>query len=202
MAAKYRTAGSGSSSWIAEGGAHLPSYPNAAAFGVAEQDQICGNMLSLQPGGVCSVLRVVDGSANVLLEIEYDDYRNAWSLAWSLRDDQGVEAVLGQGLEPPVEIAALTANPRLPDGGNGFSLASNGVTVLCPDAAVGSRGIVNGMVYTKVDETQLRTRAGDELQWDSLERVCTSGVANMSQLFYDTAFNSPLDLGIHQMCFI
>lgn len=170
----------------------FPSYPNATAFGVAEQDQICSNILSLQPEGVCSVLRVLSGSAVVLLEISYDDYRDAWSLALRLRDGQGVDETLAQGLQPPVEIAAMTVNPRLPDAENGFSLLSNGVTVACPDATVGSRGIVNGIVYTKVDEAQLRARVADELRWRSLENVCTTGVGNMSRLFDSTAFNRPI----------
>lgn len=157
----------------------FPSNPSA--FGTAaEQDQICENMLSLQPGGLCSLLHANE------LEVSYDDYRDAWSLAWKLRD------IVAQGLDPPAEIVALSLSPPLPNAANGFSLESNGVTVSCPKAAVGSTGIVNGTVYTKVDESQLRARASDEMRWGSLERICTSGIENMSRLFYNTAFNRPI----------
>ena len=68
-----------------------------------------------------------------------------------------------------------------------FYLDRNGITVLCPDAPVGSSGEVNGVMYTKVDEVELRALANDDTRWASLPTVCTSGIADMSALFYDKA---------------
>uniref|UniRef100_A0A7S3UFP6 BspA family leucine-rich repeat surface protein n=1 Tax=Picocystis salinarum TaxID=88271 RepID=A0A7S3UFP6_9CHLO len=56
-----------------------------------------------------------------------------------------------------------------------FFLASNGVTVLCPDAAVGESGEVNGVVYTK--------RTKGLITDENAATTCTSGITDMSQLF-------------------
>ena len=66
-----------------------------------------------------------------------------------------------------------------------FYLHPNGVTILCPNAAVGAIGTVNGVEYEKVNFNrleQLRNAAsgGNNPQ---LEFVCTSGVIFMKDLF-------------------
>ena len=66
-----------------------------------------------------------------------------------------------------------------------FTLHPNGVTILCPNAAVGAIGTVNGVQYEKVNFNrleQLRNAAsgGNNPQ---LEFVCTSGVIFMKDLF-------------------
>ena len=66
-----------------------------------------------------------------------------------------------------------------------FYLHPNGVTILCPNAAVGAIGTVNGVQYEKVNFNrleQLRNAAsgGNNPQ---LEFVCTSGVIFMKDLF-------------------
>ncbi|MDG1327167.1 MAG: hypothetical protein P8P41_01840, partial [Flavobacteriaceae bacterium] len=38
-----------------------------------------------------------------------------------------------------------------------FYLNSNGVTCMCPDAAVGDTGVVNGITYTKRTRGQITT---------------------------------------------
>ena len=56
-----------------------------------------------------------------------------------------------------------------------FSLHANGVTVLCPNAAVGETGVVNSTTYTK------RTR--DQITVENASTTCTSGITDMSSMF-------------------
>jgi len=66
-----------------------------------------------------------------------------------------------------------------------FYLHTNGVTVLCPDAAVGDSGEVNGVVYTK------RTR--DQITVANAATTCTSGITDMNNIYiYETAFNADI----------
>ena len=64
-----------------------------------------------------------------------------------------------------------------------FYLAPNGVTVLCPDAKVGDTGVIGGVTYTKRDRAGLRALAG-LVNEGALVTSCTSGVTDMSELFY------------------
>ena len=70
-----------------------------------------------------------------------------------------------------------------------FRLADNNVTVVCPEAKVGESGMVGGIVYTKRDRNGLLklmndTNMNNRLDTESmLASSCTTGVANMSQLF-------------------
>ena len=65
-----------------------------------------------------------------------------------------------------------------------FYLADNGVTVLCPAAAVGDTGVVDGVTYTKRDRAALdalvTATPTDEVE---LARSCTTGVTDLSELF-------------------
>ena len=65
-----------------------------------------------------------------------------------------------------------------------FYLADNGVTVLCPAAAVGDTGVVDGVTYTKRDRAALNVLVTasptDEVE---LARSCTTGVTDLSELF-------------------
>eukprot|EP00889_Picochlorum_renovo_P006773 jgi/Picre1/33803/NNA_001282.t1 len=93
----------------------FPGYRDAAAFGQQDREQVCANVLSLQPGGTCTVLRVVNGSAIVFIQVEDDDYRNTWSLTETLaQNDTEVTAALTSGLEGSVEIADIQTEPPLP----------------------------------------------------------------------------------------
>ena len=59
-----------------------------------------------------------------------------------------------------------------------FSLDANGITVRCPDAAIGATGEVQGTTYTK------RTR--DQITDENAATTCTSGITDMSELFAGT----------------
>ena len=72
--------------------------------------------------------------------------------------------------------------PSLPDSCIGFTIAANGVTVLCRDARVGDVGVVNGVTYTKRDRKGLLALVGTSNEGD-LAKSCTSGVTDMSAVF-------------------
>ena len=89
--------------------------------------------------------------------------------------NDGIE--LGTSVSSPwVEVPSL------------FLLADNGITITCKDASPGDTGVVGGVTYTTVDETTLRSIANDATRWDELQNVCTSGITNMSEMFYDPNF--------------
>lgn len=67
----------------------------------------------------------------------------------------------------------------------GFYLARNGVTVMCPLAPFGESGTINGVTYTK--------RNVHEITPDNAATTCTSGIVSMSSLFIDNAsFNADI----------
>ena len=66
-----------------------------------------------------------------------------------------------------------------------FYLAPNGVTCMCPNAAVGASGDPgNGVVYTK--------RTAAEILPQNAATTCTSGITDMSWLFYESNFNGDI----------
>jgi len=78
-----------------------------------------------------------------------------------------------------------------PTGSNGgtpqapFYLSSNGVTVMCPEAAVGDSGVVGGVTYTKLER--------GEITPENAATTCTSGITDMSGMFGNaSAFNEPI----------
>eukprot|EP00204_Picochlorum_oklahomense_P004416 CAMPEP_0118797940 /NCGR_PEP_ID=MMETSP1161-20130426/399_1 /TAXON_ID=249345 /ORGANISM="Picochlorum oklahomensis, Strain CCMP2329" /LENGTH=273 /DNA_ID=CAMNT_0006725185 /DNA_START=145 /DNA_END=966 /DNA_ORIENTATION=- len=75
-----------------------------------------------------------------------------------------------------------------------FSLAANGITVLCEDTRVGDESApIGGVRYTKRDEKGLRYLASRRELWPELSRTCTSGITDLSKLFWNAdAFNEPI----------
>ena len=65
-----------------------------------------------------------------------------------------------------------------------FYLHENGVTCMCPNAAVGETGTINGVVYTKRTRNQI-TRV-------NASTTCTSGITDMYYLFKDATFNGDI----------
>lgn len=71
-----------------------------------------------------------------------------------------------------------------------FFLAENGITISCPDAAVGETGIVNGVEYEAVDRALLIQRRDEGAD---LTRLCTTPVTDMSSMFFSaTTFNEDI----------
>jgi surface protein len=62
-----------------------------------------------------------------------------------------------------------------------YYLAPNGVTVMCPGVAVGDTFDINGVTYTKVDSTTLKSLAKNSSP--QLTFSCTTGITSMSYLF-------------------
>ena len=54
-------------------------------------------------------------------------------------------------------------------------LDSNGITIKCPNAAIGYTGVINGVTYTVVDNTTIRTEIAN-----SNCNLCTTLVTNMA----------------------
>jgi len=71
-----------------------------------------------------------------------------------------------------------------------FYLAPNGVTVMCPNAAMGEMGVVNGIPYTKRDRASLLALIANNQNDPEIARTCTSGITDISELFENrTNFN-------------
>ena len=71
-------------------------------------------------------------------------------------------------------------------------LDSNGITIKCPNAAIGYTGVINGVTYTVVDNTTISTEIAN-----GNCNLCTTLVTNMtgdsntnSNFFNDESFNS------------
>ena len=66
-----------------------------------------------------------------------------------------------------------------------FYRAENGVTIKCDDASIGESGEVDGVEYTKRERVDITP--------DNASTTCTSGIADMSNLFRDEAsFNEDI----------
>ena len=66
-----------------------------------------------------------------------------------------------------------------------FFLSSNGVTIICAGAEFGESGIVDGVRYTKRDKQEITIR--------NASTSCTSGVTELSYLFYSLdSFNEDI----------
>lgn len=70
-----------------------------------------------------------------------------------------------------------------------FYLASNGITVMCPNTSAGDKGFINGTEYESVDRKLLIQRRDEGAD---LSKVCTSLVSNMSTLFSHSEFNQDI----------
>ena len=65
---------------------------------------------------------------------------------------------------------------------NLFTLHSDGITVLCPDAMVDDTGEIQGVVYTKRDRSGLESLIQNR-DWNAIRTSCTSGIQDMVSYF-------------------
>ena len=63
---------------------------------------------------------------------------------------------------------------------------------MCPSAQNLATGVVNGVVYTKRNRDQISALLNANLP--GLDTTCTSGITDMSQLFFsETVFNTTIE---------
>ena len=80
------------------------------------------------------------------------------------------------------ETFSSVKNFKIKDPANGFSLASNGVTVLCYGKAAGETGVINGETYLSVTKQDLIDH-NTNADANYLQHACTSNVTDMSYVF-------------------
>jgi surface protein len=72
-------------------------------------------------------------------------------------------------------------------------VAGNNDVIQCDNAAVGDVGLVSGTEYTKRDRSGLDSLVANSSRWNELQTTCTTGVTDMSSLFYGlTSFNTAI----------
>jgi surface protein len=80
-------------------------------------------------------------------------------------------------------LSLVSAAVRQAPSSEPYYLAPNGVTVMCPGVAVGDTFGINGVTYTRVDSTTLKSLARKKSSWPQLTTSCTTGITSMSELF-------------------
>jgi uncharacterized repeat protein (TIGR02543 family) len=102
---------------------------------------------------------------------------------WNTQPDgSGITFPAGSGItigESDITLYAKWTRPL-------FFRAENGITIMCPDAANGAIGIVDGVVYTK------RTYEGIRADPSAASTSCTSGIEDMSRMFWGRSFNEDI----------
>ncbi|MEX0681108.1 MAG: BspA family leucine-rich repeat surface protein, partial [Balneolales bacterium] len=84
----------------------------------------------------------------------------------------------------------FSLTPHVSTAQGTFYLDDNGVTIRCPGAQPGEKGMVDEVEYEAVDRDLLIQRRDEEAD---LSKVCTTPVTDMSQLFHDfESFNQPI----------
>jgi hypothetical protein len=68
------------------------------------------------------------------------------------------------------------------DGGTPPAFYKDGGTIKCPGVAVGATFDINGVTYTRVNQSTLKSLA--ENSSPQLTTSCTTGITDMSSLFY------------------
>jgi len=92
-------------------------------------------------------------------------------------------------------LLLVSAAVRQAPSSGPYYVAPNGVTVMCPGVAVGDTFDINDLTFTKVDSTTLQSlvsNGGDS--WPQLATSCTTGVTDMSNLFYNQATFQSVDI--------
>ena len=92
-------------------------------------------------------------------------------------------------------LLLVSAAVRQAPSPESYYVAPNGVTVMCPGVAVGDTFDINDLTFTKVDSTTLQSlvsNGGDS--WPQLATSCTTGVTDMSNLFFSQATFQSVDI--------
>ena len=152
--------------------------------------QLAGSDASLDAGGVSSLDTGSETDADAAMDAGVDTSIDA---AVDTSTDVDASSDTGSLADAADDTSTDTgadsgedAGPVNDPEGDGFYLHPNGVTVLCPGAAVGASGEVDGVMYTKQDRSGRDVLGLDHLLFSdpaSFSFVCTSDVTDMSQLF-------------------
>ena len=142
--------------------------------GVIVADRKCEAFMFNRQTSVCTLL-----SAEQSMTLTQSS--NFWSGKLVCEDmtsvDDWAEGVVSRRSPPPPSPPPPPPPSSLP-----FYLASNGVTIKCPDVNDGATGDVGGTTYTK------RTRAGllskiSFREWSDVASTCTTDITDMSSMF-------------------
>ena len=139
--------------------------------GVIVADRKCEAFMFNRQTSVCTLL----SASQSLMTTQSSNF---WSGKLICEDmtsvDDWAEGVVSRRSPPP---PPPPSPPRPP-----FYLASNGVTVKCPDANEGDTGDVGGTLYTKRTESTVRNLVSNT-QWSDVASTCTTGITDMSGMF-------------------
>jgi surface protein len=108
---------------------------------------------------------------------------------------RGYAAFLSSSAVFTGNLLLVSAAVRQARSSESYYVAPNGVTVMCPGVAVGDTFDINDVTFTKVDSTTLQSlvsNGGDS--WPQLATSCTTGVTDMSNLFYNQATFQSVDI--------
>lgn len=99
-------------------------------------------------------------------------------------DIQSTSNPLSLSMNADMDITAIFEIP------SPIYLDTNGVTIKCYEwGEPGETGVIDGVVYTIVDETMLRDMV---FNGEDITKVCTTRVTNMSSLFVISPFNGDI----------
>jgi surface protein len=113
-----------------------------ASFSQEDKEQVCVNLLTLQPGGECTVASVAPGSVIVTGTVVYKNSSDALALTRDLQGNSSeTDSDLMQGFAVPVatvtvevaQLAPASETADLPEPTNVIATANNNE---CPNAAV------------------------------------------------------------------
>ena len=99
-------------------------------------------------------------------------FRNSWLPATALVGLILTGSAMAGEEEDEVFLDRFELTPR-------FFLDPNGITIRCPEAEIGEQGVVNGVLYTK--------RSREQITLNNAGTTCTSGITNMSSMFFDAS---------------
>jgi surface protein len=121
-------------------------------------------------------------------------FKEVHTLLYGIRGPLGLVGIesppVGPGGRKSASLRSASATASVTAGQ--FYLAENGVTVMAPDADVGQKGEVNGIVYTKRSRSQIDALVAAN-DYASLATTCTSGVTDMLLMFHTAdAFNQDI----------
>ena len=97
-------------------------------------------------------------------------------------DQDGIETEVDCNDNDAQMIVTRTTDPEC----DGFYLATNGVTIICPNLPTESMGFVHDVAYTKANRALLEQYLSSG-EWDRLNRVCVKDIIDMSYLFSDVS---------------